>query len=294
MKKFYYFSKSQLKFVELKGIKYGIYSVIMLIILAISYLLYENYSPNNFSSLPADNKKVKDVLTDIINKYEKLNSDLEKIVKNNNDLRIATNLPQLTDEQRTAGIGGGSFNNELDFLKLKDKEDFASVYKLVSEIKRKIEFEKSNYSEINNAFNNNKTLFRSIPAIKPCTGTMSEHSFGMRMHPILGYIKMHNGVDIVTNIGTPVHVTADGVISFVGIKGGFGLVIEVSHDYGYKTVYGHLSGVNVTEGKKVIRGDVIAYTGNSGLSSGPHLHYEVLHDGINYNPAEYFFDDAGI
>ncbi|HEX7358776.1 MAG TPA: M23 family metallopeptidase, partial [Ignavibacteriaceae bacterium] len=80
-------------------------------------------------------------------------------------------------------------------------------------------------------------------------------------------------------------------VVFVGYKGGYGLAVEVDHGFGYQTIYAHLSSVNVKEGQVVKRGDVIAKSGNSGLSSGPHLHYEVLHNGQNLNPSEFFFDE---
>jgi murein DD-endopeptidase MepM/ murein hydrolase activator NlpD len=148
--------------------------------------------------------------------------------------------------------------------------------------------------EIENALARNVELFKAIPAIRPSTGTLSSNSFGIRRHPILGIYKMHNGIDIMTDPGTPVYVTGDGKVDYVGRKGGFGLCIEVEHGFGYRTVYAHLSSSFVKEGQKVKRGTQIAKSGNSGLSSGPHLHYEVILNGINQDPAEYFFDNFGI
>jgi murein DD-endopeptidase MepM/ murein hydrolase activator NlpD len=92
-------------------------------------------------------------------------------------------------------------------------------------------------------------------------------------------------------MGTSVFATGKGIVDFVGIKGGYGLCIEINHGFGYNTMYGHLSAVEVTTGQKIDRGTQIAKSGNSGLSSGPHLHYEVSHNGIKLNPIEFFFDD---
>ena len=102
---------------------------------------------------------------------------------------------------------------------------------------------------------------------------------------------MHTGIDIVTNIGTNVKSTGKGKVVFVGRKPGYGYTVEINHGFGYKSVYAHLSSIKVKEGQLVKRGQTIAKSGNSGLSSGPHLHYEVLHDGQNFNPAEFFFDE---
>jgi len=113
----------------------------------------------------------------------------------------------------------------------------------------------------------------------------------MRMHPILGVNKMHNGIDIINDVGTLVKSSGKGKIVFVGPKGGYGLAVEIDHGFGYKTIYAHLSSTLVKEGQTVTRGQSIAKSGNSGLSSGPHLHYEVLHNGQNLNPADFFFDE---
>ena len=164
----------------------------------------------------------------------------------------------------------------------------------VDDISRKIEFEKTNYSEISSKMIENKNLFESIPAVKPCEGNLSEHGFGMRVHPVLNILKMHEGIDIITKVGTSVFAPGKGVVDFIGNKAGFGLCIEINHGFGYTTLYGHLSSVNVILGQKVLRGTFIARTGNSGLSSGPHLHYEVTHNGIKLDPSGFFFDDMNI
>jgi len=111
------------------------------------------------------------------------------------------------------------------------------------------------------------------------------------MHPILKIRRMHTGIDILSNLRTPVHVTGDGKIQSVGYRGGYGLTVQVDHGFGYSTLYAHLSKVLVKKGQKVKRGDIIAKTGNSGLSTGPHLHYEVRHNGKALNPSGFFFDD---
>jgi murein DD-endopeptidase MepM/ murein hydrolase activator NlpD len=105
---------------------------------------------------------------------------------------------------------------------------------------------------------------------------------------------MHEGIDIIAEVGTSVRATGKGIVDFIGIKGGYGLCVEINHGFGYTTLYGHLSSANVQLGQKVSRGSVIARTGNSGLSSGPHLHYEVTHDGIKLDPVGFFFDDLNI
>jgi murein DD-endopeptidase MepM/ murein hydrolase activator NlpD len=240
-----------------------------------------------------ENSVLSEKLDGIVNSYSKINNELDSLVKVNNDLRVAANLPLISDEEKRVGVGGGYFDNNIDFSKnLNIRLKTALMY--VDDISRKIEFEKTNYAEISSKMIENKQLFESIPAVKPCEGTLSEHGFGMRVHPVLNILRMHEGIDIITEVGTSVYATGKGTIDFVGIKGGYGLCLEINHGFGYTTLYGHLSSVNAQIGQKVLRGTVIARTGNSGLSSGPHLHYEVTHDGVKLDPVGFFFDDLNI
>jgi len=114
----------------------------------------------------------------------------------------------------------------------------------------------------------------------------------MRIHPILKRYKRHEGLDINTDRGTPVIAPGKGRVTFVGRRGGYGLAIEIDHGFGYNTFYAHLSKSLVKKGQYITRGDLIAKTGNTGLSSGPHLHYEVRHNGVKLNPVDFFFDDV--
>jgi murein DD-endopeptidase MepM/ murein hydrolase activator NlpD len=117
----------------------------------------------------------------------------------------------------------------------------------------------------------------------------------MRMHPILKIRRMHTGTDFVANVGTPVYAPGGGVVSFAGRRGGYGITLEIDHGFGYKTIFAHLSKILVKKGQKITRGDLIAESGNSGkLSTGPHLHYEVRHNGIALNPKNFMYDDVDL
>ena len=117
-------------------------------------------------------------------------------------------------------------------------------------------------------------------------------SFGMRFHPLLGFSRMHKGIDLGAPWGTPIHAPADGVITFAGRGGGYGNVLKMAHGGGVVTVYGHLSRFVARGGERVARGDVIGYTGNSGLSTGPHLHWEVIRGGVAVNPRSFSFSSV--
>lgn len=127
----------------------------------------------------------------------------------------------------------------------------------------------------------------SIPGIRPLDGPITS-DYGLRRHPIRRTTLFHAGIDISAPAGTPILATGDGIVAFAGWHGGYGQKITISHGYGFSTVYAHLSKAIVREGQRVKRGDIIALSGNTGMSTGPHLHYEVRKNGMTLNPVAYF------
>ncbi|MDV7341837.1 peptidoglycan DD-metalloendopeptidase family protein [Terasakiella sp. A23] len=120
----------------------------------------------------------------------------------------------------------------------------------------------------------------------PINGARLSSGFGKRRHPILGYSKMHTGVDFAAPPGTPIYAAGDGVLDYVGRKGGYGKYIRIRHNSEYQTAYAHMRGYKkgVHKGKRVKQGDVIGYVGSTGRSTGPHLHYEIIRKGRKTNP----------
>ena len=132
----------------------------------------------------------------------------------------------------------------------------------------------------------------ATPAIRPIKNMYNVTSgFGMRIHPVAKIYRMHTGVDITAPRGTPVYATADGVVSYKKPYSGYGITVIIDHGYSYETLYGHLSKQAVRPGQKVKRGQLIGYVGNTGLSVGPHLHYEVWKNGKPVNPVHFFLYD---
>lgn len=135
---------------------------------------------------------------------------------------------------------------------------------------------------------------QSIPSIPPVNLRLL-HSrmsgFGMRMHPIYKTMRMHTGVDMPAKIGTPIYATGDGRVVSAGWFGGYGKAVIIDHGFGYKTLYGHMSSLKVTRWQRVNRGQLIGLMGSTGVSTGPHLHYEVIKNGKPVNPVNYFFAD---
>lgn len=302
MKHFYYFSKNKLKFVEVKNFYRKFVFLVLFFSIISSFVVFSAYfvinaviNPDSeVTALQIKNRELRNQVENLIVRYESFEEELDRLSVQSNDLRLRVNLEPLSDEERNIGIGGNYFDDVMPGNISQFGGMLSKLNTYVDEISAKIEIEKNNYSEIEEAFELNEKLYSSIPAIMPTKGRLSD-SFGMRMHPILKVRRMHTGTDFVADVGTPVYAPGGGKVSFTGRRGGYGLTLEIDHGFGYKTVYAHLSKISVKLGQKIERGDLIAETGNSGkLSTGPHLHYEVRHNGIALNPLNFMYDDVDL
>ncbi|MBP1673783.1 MAG: family metallopeptidase [Bacteroidetes bacterium] len=155
-----------------------------------------------------------------------------------------------------------------------------------------LSLERKSLDTVASLVNRKSEMLNSIPAIRPIKNMYQVTSgFGRRYHPILKTIRMHTGIDITAPKGTPVYATADGIVSADQGGSGYGITIVVNHGFSYQTLYAHLSKRIVKTGQRIKRGQLIGYVGNTGLSMGAHLHYEVLKGGNPVNPVHYFFSD---
>ncbi len=159
---------------------------------------------------------------------------------------------------------------------------------LKAEEERKEELTKESLDTLNQK-SMKKYILRTIPNGAPLEKVRSTSGYGYRIHPITKKRKFHRGLDMKANMKTPVFVTADGIVSYVQSKniGSFGRVIKVQHNFGFETTYAHLNKTNVKIGDIVKKGQLIALSGNSGRSSGPHLHYEVKYASKVLNPRKF-------
>ena len=301
MKKYYYFSEKSLEFVEIKNFKTRLLFYLSLVSIFFSVIVFSGFfllssltsSRVDLASIKKENTFLKSKVIDLTKQFRSFKANLDDLDNKTENLRIAANLEPISEDEKLLGVGGGSFDNTFDFLKASSESELDNALNFIENLTSKFEFEKTQYEEISNKMKSNEKLFESIPAIMPTKGLYISTKFGMRMHPILKIWRRHPGIDIVANVGTPVYATGKGKVVYVGRRGGYGLEVEIDHGFGYKTRYAHLSKLLVKKGQLVNRGDLIAKTGNSGLSTGPHLHYEVSHNGVKLNPSQFFFDDLG-
>ena len=169
------------------------------------------------------------------------------------------------------------------------------TWRQLDALARTIYLESVSFDELQQLSKNKEQLSAAVTAIWPIERNALHNNhigaFNMRrMHPVLGYVRPHKGIDLGCDRGTPVYATGDAVVEIAsaGGNGGYGHMVLLNHEFGYKTRYAHLSKVLVQPGERVARGQIIAETGNTGISSGPHLHYEVIHKGVPVNPVNYF------
>ena len=272
----------------------GSTALLVLSILILNYYVYDflGMGYTTIQSLKEENQALHTQLSALTEHMKALEGTLAKIDREGNRLRLLVDLPAMDEETGAAGTGGAVMSAEIPNTN-KDLQVMQSASTTLSKLSGEIRVQQQSYDEIVRKYEYNKAYFSALPALKPMEGYYSTKGFGLRMHPVLGIFKTHTGLDIVNDVGSQVVAAADGVVEMAGQSGGgYGTVVVIKHGYGYQTLYAHLSKVLVRDGQRVRRGDPIAKSGKTGLVSGPHLHYEVRHNGVAQNPVNFFFDDV--
>ncbi|HMQ00698.1 MAG TPA: M23 family metallopeptidase [Cyclobacteriaceae bacterium] len=235
--------------------------------------------------------------------YEKLNDEVDRMrdilasleYRDDNIYRQVLGAEPIEKSIRDAGVGGSERYAEIRNKKIASKGMIIDLHEKVDKLRRKIYIESKSHDEIIELAESKEKMFAAIPAIQPIANEelyRLASGFGMRTHPIYKVKKMHTGIDFAAPTGTPIYATADGTVKTVNLRfSGYGKTIEIDHGFGYVTRYAHLHDFNVKVGQQVKRGELIGYVGNTGLSTAPHLHYEVMLNRKHINPVHYFFND---
>jgi len=270
----------------------------LLIFLSISFiigvcgLLYFNYNfPLVDETLQASrNQKLKTEWTVLYKQLERTSRQLSTLEHNDDkNYRVILDLEPLDQSQREAGVGG------------REKESSSIAYPLIriayeqaEKIKNRLDIEAQSQEQLSNELTRKEKMWASRPAIQPVSNKDLKHLhtiFGLRMHPLLGYVRPHNGLDFTAPQGSPVYATGDGRIGFAQYSTSYGNVVYIYHGYDFETRYAHLTNFIVGAGQTVKRGQIIGYVGNTGLSVSAHLHYEVLYKNSPINPINFFQRD---
>lgn len=229
------------------------------------------------------------ILNDRMGQYELVMADMQE--RDDNVYRVIFEAEPVASSLRKAGYGGIDRYAKLDGYK--NSDILIETTKRMDRLAGQMVVQSKSFDEIWELARNKEKMMVSIPAIQPIAKGVGRivSGYGMRFHPILKYRRMHWGIDISAPKGTPIYATADGVVEFTGRKGAFGNLVIINHGYGYKTQYGHMNNFTVKRRQKVKRGEVIGYVGNTGLSTAPHVHYDVVKDGKRINPVNFFYND---
>lgn len=212
--------------------------------------------------------------------------------RDENLYRAIFQTESIPESVRKSGVGGADRYKHL--MELSNSALVISTTRRMDMLRKQLYVQSNSLEELINTGKNLEERSKCIPAIQPIANKNLNHTasgYGMRIDPIYRVPRFHSGMDFSARIGTDIYVTGNGSVSFSGWRQGYGNCIIVEHGYGYRTLYGHLSRFRCKRGERVVRGQVIGEVGNTGKSTGPHLHYEVIVNGKYDNPAKYYFMD---
>lgn len=206
-------------------------------------------------------------------------------------IRILANVEHKDDQASLFSVGG-SMPDDLDAdLALKEDNDrlMRQMHEQIHQVNQGSEVQRKSFENLLSSLKSKRNLLAATPSLRPTTGWISS-DFGYRVSPFTGRREFHKGLDIANREGTPIIAPADGVVTYADNRWLMGNMITIDHGYGMLTSYGHIDKLLIKKGDRVKRGQVIAKMGNTGRSTGPHLHYIVRLNGVPVNPLKYILD----
>lgn len=253
-------------------------------------------SDAELSAIKKENMTQKLELQGFASKIRELETHLAKLNLFDKKLRIIANIddPRPTGgspDAQLMGMGGNTESAE-DYFSTPGAKVGSLVKQMSSdltELESRAKTQENSFTELHEQLMKQSSTLAATPSIWPAKGWVTS-GYGERTSPFTGFQGLHKGMDIANRIGTPVVATAEGIVVQAGNDPGLGKAVVISHGMGMKTTYGHLSEVMVRPGQKITRGQKIATMGNTGRSTGPHLHYEVTQNGVSVNPSKYILD----
>jgi len=298
----YYYDTDTLSYKKVetnKSKRIGLIALFVLSVMIVSFMLFIIYL--NIPSIETPKEKAyKRELRNMKLKYKSLNREMDQMVnvledierRDNKIYRVYFEANPIPKEQRNVGFGG--VNRYKDLKSYDNSELLIKTNKSLDKLKKRLVIQSKSLDKIKKLAENKEAMLKSIPAIQPIQNNDLKRisaGYGYRMHPILKYKKFHKGIDFSAPEGTPVYATGNARVTKAKRVGGYGKQVVLDHGFGYKTIYAHLNEIKVFKGQRVKRGDVIGGLGNTGLSTGPHLHYEIHKDNKIINPINYFYGD---
>lgn len=254
------------------------------------YLKLKKNIPESLGLLK-ENNRYKSQIKALADKIDQINKKVVELKEFETKIKIMVNLDTGEEDAQFLGIGGMDFSlleNDNSSGKA-DQKLISLMHQSLDNLNTEISVQAREKSEIFDFIENQKSMFACTPSIAPTEGWISSR-FGYRISPFTNMKEFHNGLDIASRAGTEIISPADGVVASVGKSDGIGVYMTINHGYSFKTVYGHLSKTLVKKGQAVKRGQNIALMGNTGRSTGSHLHYEVHVNEVPVNPERYILN----
>ncbi|MGE5384075.1 MAG: M23 family metallopeptidase [Omnitrophica WOR_2 bacterium] len=231
------------------------------------------------------------ILNDRLRQVQTVVSDLQD--RDDNIYRVIFESEPIPSSVRKAGFGGANRYEKLEGYK--NSEIIKNTTKKLDMISSQLYVQSKSYDEVFELAKRKEEMMASIPAIQPISNKDLRRIgsyFGYRTDPFYKVTKLHEGIDFTAPVGTDIYATGDGVVVDVDhSRGGYGNSIVISHGFGYQTLYAHLSKIDIRKGQKIKRGQIIGRVGNTGKSTAPHLHYEVIKNKRPVDPINFFFND---
>jgi len=246
-------------------------------------------STSENSVLKEENAQLRSQILLVQEKVAHISATLDRVERF--DAKLRTAVTQLQDPERNLAIGpvGADTESDLPGPAPAGESNLNALPGKLSSLEGEAARQERSLRDLQEYFDDQRSLLVSTPSIWPTRGWVTS-DFGTRIDPYSAERKMHQGIDIATPIGQPIYSPSDGTVVFAGTEGGYGKVLVIDHGYGVKTRYAHLSDILVRTGDRVGRGDKVAAVGNTGRSTGPHLHYEVRVNGIPENPRKFILE----
>jgi murein DD-endopeptidase MepM/ murein hydrolase activator NlpD len=281
------------KIAGLAALSFAAFLVLVSLIIGLFSSLLDNLQVSHLSH---SNKQLQTALQEMSLKATSIDHQVAQIEKQDDDLRIYVDMPSINSDIRKMGVGGNSYNviEKLDTGLYGANEQALEIKKQLDNLYQRAELASQSRKEIAERYYAKLKELKQTPSIRPVGGGRVTDRYGYRLDPFIGRIMHHDGVDFSAPRGTEVFVSADGIVSEVVThyrpNQSYGKYVIIDHGYGRKTRYAHLETILVKEGQKVNRNTIIGTVGDTGKSTGPHLHYEVMVDGKAVNPENYILD----
>lgn len=270
------------------------FGAVLVLATAMSWIFLSYYETPGMKSVKQENKELRTQYENLGKKLGAIESTLSQIQEHDDNLyRVMFGSDPIPATVRKAGFGGVDKYSELESFR--DADYIIETARRIDLLSKQTYIQAKSYEELIKLATSHEQELASTPAIIPIANnelSFTSSGFGMRRHPVYKIPKFHYGIDFVAPMGAKIYATGDGVVESVKQGNGYGKHIVINHGFGVETLYAHLIRFNVAEGQKVKRGDLIGFVGNTGISTAPHLHYEVHKNGKAVNPVNFFIKDV--